>query len=229
MKKSFKILIVAVAIACCQMSVKAQSISDLFSSSTVSDIVDDLLGGGTATSSNVVGTWSYTAPAVELTSSSTLAAAAGTAITSKVESTLATYCEKAGITAGKLIVTMGSDASFSFTLSGGKSIGGTYSVTDGVVTFTFAASSISLGSIDSKASVSGDSLSLLFTTDKLLSLVTSLSSSSSSTLSSLGSVISNYDGMLVGLAFSQSSTTTTTSTSTTTSTVSGTISNLLGK
>ncbi len=214
------------------MSVKAQSLSDLLNSSTVSDIVDDLLGGGTATSSNVVGTWSYSAPAVELTSTSTLAAAAGTAITSKVESTLSSYCEKAGITAGKLIVTMGSDSSFSFALSGGKSVSGTYSITDGVATFSFTASSISLGSIDSKASVSGDSLSLLFTADKLLSLVTSLSNSSSSTLSSLSSVISNYDSMLVGLGFTQSgtvSTTTTNSTSTTSSTVSNAISNLLGK
>lgn len=196
------------------------TLSSILSSSAVQTVVEAVTGGETISTSSVAGDWSYSQPAVALESDNVLTEAAGTALTSKAESTLSTYCSKVGITAGKFSLTLGSDSSFSFVLSS-KSLSGTYTIDGSSIALAFqAVGTVNLGTISAQASLSGDSLSLLFEADKLLEITSALSSSSNASISAVSSLLSSYDGVSLGFQFSKSSTTasSTTSTSTTTST-----------
>ncbi|MFI3240200.1 MAG: DUF4923 family protein, partial [Bacteroidales bacterium] len=94
-----------------------------------------------------------------------------------------------------------SDNSFSCTCSS-KSISGTYELnSDGdQITLNFAAiSSINLGSIDAKISLSSSNLLILFDADKLLEIISTVSSATdNSSLQTINSLLSNYDGVQLG-------------------------------
>ncbi len=200
------------------------TLSSILSSSTVQTVVEAVTGGETLTTSSVAGDWSYEQPAVALDSDNVLTAAAGSALTSKAETTLGTYCSKVGITAGKFSITLGSDSSFSFTLSS-KSLSGTYAIDGSNIALTFqAVGTVNLGTISAQTSLSGDSLSLLFEADELLAITSALSSSSSSSVSTVASLLSSYNGVSLGFQFSKSTTTTSTTSTTTTTTTSSTTS-----
>ncbi len=169
--------------------------------STVASVASALLGDSAITTSSITGTWSYDSPAVLLESDNTLTEAAGTLATSQIETKLASAFTKVGISSGAFSFTFNSDSSFSCTLSS-RTLSGTYAIDgDETLTLTFSAlGSINLGSISTIAYISGSNLSLLFSADKLLSIVSALSStsSSSSTLSTITSLASSYDGVKMG-------------------------------
>ncbi|MFI3288001.1 MAG: DUF4923 family protein [Rikenellaceae bacterium] len=227
MKNVFKFVAIA-AVVLCSLQSKAQSLSDLFgssssssSSSALSTLVDLLTGGETLSDSNVTGDWIYSAPAVVLESEDLLASAAASALTSKVEEILATYFAKAGIEAGKFQFTLGSGSSFSYTISG-KTVSGTYTINSSDKTMTFksqALSTYNIASMTAYVIVSGSEMSILFEADKILSIASSLASdSSSSTISTINSLLSSFDAAYLGLKFSKDSTTSTSSSSSSSST-----------
>ncbi len=200
-----KFLVAAVAMLLSSLSLKAQSLTDIISSTSVSDIVSSVTGGLTITSSNIVGEWNYVEPAVELTSESLVSSAAGTVVSSQIESKLDSYCSKVGITAGDFAFVFSSDNTFTSNI-GSKSLGGSYSVdgTNGTITLNYSAvSSINVGSLTATATLTSTSLSLLFPADKLLSLFSALASSSSdSDLQLLSSLSEQYDGINIGFMLS---------------------------
>ncbi|MFI3333237.1 MAG: DUF4923 family protein [Rikenellaceae bacterium] len=200
-----KLLLVAVAMLLSSVSLRAQSITDLISSGSVSDVVTSVTGGLTISSSNIVGEWNYVEPAVELSSESLVSSAAGTVVSSQIESKLDTYCSKVGITSGDFAFVFNSDNTFTSNI-GSRSLGGSYSVdgTSGTITLKYSAvSSINIGSLTASTTLTSTSLSLLFPADKLLSLFSALASSSSDgDLQLLSSLSEQYDGISIGFMLS---------------------------
>ncbi len=231
-----KFLVATIALLFSTISLSAQSLSDIVSavssssstSSTVSDIVSSVTGGLTVSASSIAGEWDYVEPAVELSSESLLTSAAGSVVSSQIESKLDTYCSKVGISAGQFAYVFSSDGTFTSNI-GSKSLGGTYTVDSDNSTITLnytAISSISIGSLTASTTLTSTSLSLLFPADKLLTLFSAVASASgSSELATLSALTEQYDGISLGFSLSGEAVTTTSS-STTSSTVQSAVSAL---
>lgn len=173
-------------------------------SSLVSGITSLFSSSKTATAKKIVGTWSYSEPAIVLSSDNVLSSAAAKTAASKIESTLQTQLEKYGITEGALTLTFKSDNTFTSTLNS-KTVSGTWEITDGTLNLTFSGSK----TVAVETQISGSTLQIVTDADGLLSLIqgvasTAASASSSSSLSTITSLMSKVDGMQVGLSFTKS-------------------------
>ncbi|MFI3266466.1 MAG: DUF4923 family protein [Rikenellaceae bacterium] len=194
------------SILLCGSQINAQSFSDIFSSSTVKDVVTSVTGGQTLSQDNILGEWTYLKPAAQLNSDNVLTSAAGTLATSEVESKLEEYCSKVGLTASTFKFTFESDNTFTCTVKT-KNLSGTYTIDSNSNTLTLkfgVYSTINLGSITADVSLLTDSMSLLFQADSILSLISKVSSiSSNSTLELLSSLSEQYDGLMLGFELEQ--------------------------
>ncbi|MFR9533944.1 MAG: DUF4923 family protein [Rikenellaceae bacterium] len=215
MKKNVSFWAVAMLLFC-SSAVKAQSLSDIVSSISSSDVVTAVTGGSSVTVSSVTGEWKYVNPAVELTSDSVLSSAAGTVVSSQLESKLSDACSKVGIEEDVFAFVFSSDQTFTSNIKT-KDLSGTYTVdTDkSQITLKYSAiGSTSIGSLTADVTLSGTSMSLLFSADKLLSLLSAVSSvSSNTTLSTISALADQYDGIKLGFELEGESTTTTSTTS----------------
>ncbi|MBQ9185438.1 MAG: DUF4923 family protein [Bacteroidales bacterium] len=81
---------------------------------TISNVIYAYTGNTTAVA--LPGTWTYTGPAVALGGDDVLTNVAGTAASSTVESKVASYLEKYGITPGNFTITFNEDLTFSCTI-----------------------------------------------------------------------------------------------------------------
>jgi hypothetical protein len=157
-----------------------------------------LSSSATLSQDNIVGTWTYSEPSCVFESENFLAKAGGAVASNKIESQLATQLNKVGIKKGSCTFTFNKDNTYTATI-GGKTLSGTYTLdsSNKTIKMTYLAG---IGSMTPKVSLSGNTLSLLFESKKVLSLVQSVSKlSSNSTVSTLSSLLSNYSGMYVGM------------------------------
>lgn len=198
MKKSFIFALALAAIfAIEQTPANAQNLKSILGN--VASTVSDLVSSDTeVTASSIAGTWTYSGPAVSFESESLLAKAGGSTAATQVESKLSEVFSKVGIKSGSTSYTFSEDGTYTQKISG-KSISGTYTLDGNTITMK---TSIGL-SFKAEASVSGSTLKLLFSADKLLSLLKSTagavsSVSSNSTLSTITTLADNYDGMNMG-------------------------------
>ena len=146
------------------------------------NLLSSLLGSSTTVSqSDLLGTWNYTVAA------------------SKIEEQLNTHLAKVGISKGACSYTFNKDNTYTATI-GKRTISGTYTLDSSkkTVKLTYLAG---LGSMTAHVAKTGNTLSLLVDSDKLLTLVkgASVLSKGSSTLTTISQLLNNYDGMLVGI------------------------------
>lgn len=196
-------LVALVAIIFSSVELKAQSLSDIFNSSTAKDLIESVTGGQAATTSNIEGEWNYVQPAVKLESENLLGSAAGTAMSSKVESTLAGYLAKVGIKAGAFKCLINADGTFAFAV-GSRQLKGNYTIdsANNKIHFSFKAfNSVKWMTISAEPAIMGNTMGLLFTADKLLNLVSSIVGSNNS--GTVGMLLKNYKGVLMGFEFSR--------------------------
>ena len=201
MKKS--LFLAAVFAIAFSAGASAQSLKDILG--TVGNVVNAVTGN-TTNENTIVGTWTYTSPAVKFESDNFLASAGGTLAANTVKSKLATYYSKVGIKPGACTFTFNSDKTFSVTIAG-HSTGGTY-VLDSAnesVALTFSVAGMKIATFNAKIYKTAGDLALAFKADKLLALVKTIVTKvpSSGTVSAIGSVMNNYDGLLVGFEFSK--------------------------
>lgn len=168
--------------------------------SALGNIINSVTGTK-ITAANLQGTWGYTAPAVAFESENLLSKAGGAVAATTVENKLATYYQKVGIKAGSFSFTFNSDGTFTNTI-GSRTLNGTYtfsSDTQQVLLSYELLSGVKYASFTSTLAGNSSSLSLLFSADKLLSVIKTLgSATSNSTLQTIGSLASSYDGMKLG-------------------------------
>ncbi len=148
---------------------------------------------------DLVGTWSYSAPAVVFKSDNLLLKAGGSAASATVESKLADYYKKAGFTSMKFTVT--EDSAFTMKVRG-IPLTGTLrrDASSGNFIFTFKAlKKISIGSMESYISMKGSTMSLTFDITKLINLVDKAAQiTGNSTIKGASKLLQQYDGMTAG-------------------------------
>jgi hypothetical protein len=169
------------------------------SSSLLGNLLSGILGSSSKLSqSDIVGTWSYTGSDCVFESENLLMKAGGEVAASKIESQMNSTLEKIGIKQGACSFTFNSDNTYSATI-GGRSVSGNYTLdtTNKKITMTYLGG---IGKMTPHITKSGKKISLLIESDKLLKLAKGISSlSSNSTMKAASSLLSSYDGMLVGL------------------------------
>lgn len=166
-------------------------------------LLSGLLGGGsTLSQQSIQGTWTYQQPDCVFESQNLLAQAGGALASNKIEGQLADQLSKIGIKPGACSFTFNADNTYSAVI-GGRTINGNYTLdtANKKMTMTYLAG---LGTMTPHVSFSAGRLSLLFESDKLLSMVKGVSKIGNSTaMKGLSSLLGQYEGMYIGLQLSK--------------------------
>ena len=202
MKRTISIILMAGALCLAGQTASAQSLGDILKkvtgNETVKNVVETVTG--TTLPVDVKGTWTYSGTAVKFESDDLLKSTAASLAASQVEDKLDSYAANIGIKAGTFSFTFNEDKTFSATVKG-KSFNGTYTVSEDYKTMSLQfGKAIGLKPFTATISATSGQLDLLFQADKLLELLGKLTSTSSnSTLKTIGSLVNQYDGMMLGL------------------------------
>ena len=198
MKKT-RLMLTAMLMCICCMSAQAQGLKDILNG--ISDVAGKLTGNSTTTET-IVGTWTYDSPQMKLESDNLLAQLGSAAANSKVNDKLSDVYKKVGL--DKISITFNADSTYKSTING-KETQGTYSLDTENKTLTMKTR---LGlSLKTNVEVSGDKMTLLFESEKLmdgLKAVTNLVAQVNSTASVVNSLISNYKGISLGFKLKKS-------------------------
>lgn len=165
----------------------------------LSGVVGGLLSTDKVDVNQMVGTWTYTSPAVCFKSENFLQKAGGSAAAGVVEEKLAPYYKTAGL--NKMVLTVNAD--HSFTMKSGKiSAGGTIETDgQGEVYFNFKAlGSIPAGKMKAYVTMTaGKQMSLMFDVTKLVTIIKMVGNVSGSTaVRSVSDILDSYDGICAG-------------------------------
>jgi hypothetical protein len=168
-------------------------------SSLLGGVLSNVLSTDKVSTDDMVGTWTYSSPAVKFESENLLLKAGGTAASTTVQNKLAKYYKTLGFTSMTLTVT--SDKQFTLktkrlSLSGTLEQG----TNDGEIIFNFTAlGTVPVGSYTAHVSISGSTMSFTFDASKMMALINTVSTyAGNSTLSTLNTLLQQYDGMKVG-------------------------------
>ncbi len=161
-----------------------------------------MLGALTSTNKfaaeDLIGTWTYSSPAVGFASDNALKKIGGAAASTALENKLEPYYQKAGLTS----VAMTVDEQLNFTLTIKKlALKGTISKDENNnLVFNFSAmGKIKLGSMAAMATKSGNTLTIVFDATKLMKVLNAVSSVAKlQSLSTLNSLLQQYDGLYLG-------------------------------
>lgn len=166
--------------------------------STGIETVQNLTATSNFEASDLVGTWTYSSPAISFKGDNALANIGGAAAASTIESKLAPYYDKVGMQNSQL--TVNDDLTFTWKI-GMISLTGTIEKTkDSNLIFNFSAfGKVPIGKLDCMATKSGNVVSLTFDASALISIAQKVSSiSNNSTLQSVNALVSNYKDMYIG-------------------------------
>ena len=171
--------------------------------STTGSAIGNLLGqllnsSSTLTQNDLIGTWKYQSPDCVFESENFLAKAGGAVASQKIENQLSTQLAKVGIKSGACSFTFNKDNTYSAVI-GGRTITGNYTfdAKKKTIKMTYLAG---LGSMTPRIVKNGNTISLLYESDKLLKLVSTASKlSSSASIKTLSSLLGNYDGLYIGM------------------------------
>ena len=183
-------------------SVNAQDLSNILngvlgsgSSDVVSGLTSIFSSDKQATTNNIIGTWSYSEPAIVFTSDNLLTKVAAKVAANKLETKLQSYLTKYGIKPGALVLTFNEDGTCSETLNG-KTMKGKWEVKDSKLILT-------LGGIKAlQITTQIDGKNLMFVTDatKLLKLFKSVGAKSTNkNIQTVTSLMKSVDGMQAGV------------------------------
>lgn len=171
----------------------------------ISNLLSNVLGGGSVSEKDLVGTWTYNGVSCAFESENLLAQAGGIAASSAIETKIDAQLKKYGITKGATRFTFNTDKTFTATL-GGRNISGTYSLDPKSKTLQLQVVG-GLLNLRPQVARTGNGISLLFESDKLLGLLGTASSilgkMGDSSLSLVSSLLGNYQGMRIGLKISK--------------------------
>lgn len=165
--------------------------------SILSGVAKEVIGDKLTTAESFVGTWEYVSPACKFESDNLLAKAGGEAAAVQVEQKLEPVYNKIGLDSCEL--TFKKDSTYVLQLKKGTS-SGTYSFDAENKTLVLKTK---LGvAVKAQVEVVGNTMNLHFNADKLMSalqMLTNLASKINANASTINSLISNYDGLMLGL------------------------------
>lgn len=148
-----------------------------------------------ATAEKLIGTWSYTEPAIVFTSNNLLAKAASKIAANKVESKIQEQLSKYGIAPGTFSMTFNEDGTFTETLKG-KTTQGTWTVQDSKLVLSI----VGVKALSITTQIDGKDLQFVTDATKLLNLFKTLGAkSSNSSIKTAASLMKSVNGMQAGI------------------------------
>ena len=210
----------------------ASEVSSTEAGSAVTNVLGALLGNSLTLSIEALeGTWNYEGVACILESENALSNIGGTVVTSTIESKLDEKLTKIGVTPGKCAFTFVGDGTCTINVNG-RVLNGKYELNaeEKMIVFTFVYDKLPLKTY---VSYEIQNLNIVFKADRLLAFIKNVASYFSNgatgeqlgqlqsvmqTVGTIGSLLENYDGMMLGAKLSRgesaaASTTVATSTS----------------
>ncbi len=209
----------------------ASEVSSTEAGSAVTNVLGALLGNSLTLSVEALeGTWNYEGVACILESENALSNIGGTVVTSTIESKLDEKLTKIGVTPGKCSFTFVGDGTCTINVNG-RVLNGKYELNaeEKMIVFTFVYDKLPLKTY---VSYEIQNLNIVFKADRLLAFIKNVASYFSNgatgeqlgqlqsvmqTVGTIGSLLENYDGMMLGAKLSRgesaASTTVATSTS----------------
>lgn len=193
MKKNnmLRILFAVLVMGTLSLQANAQDLKSI-----LSGVAKAVIGDKATTANSVIGTWTYVQPKCQFESENMLAKAGGAVAAKEVEEKMQKVFEKIGMNGCQY--TFNEDGTYSYTIKK-RTIKGTYTFDDTEKTITMK------GKLGIKTvahiTVTGNSMSMVFNADKLMSVlktITGATSKINSTASTINSVAEAYDGMMLG-------------------------------
>lgn len=186
-------------IALCAIStVSAQWLDAL---KQVATEVIDQATDGKLTELAIVGSWTYTTPAVRFNSDNALANIGSSAIIAPVTGKMDKIFTKVGITEGFCSITFNQDGTFTMPIKG-KTISGTYTYNNSDHSLTMAIGQSGKLTLKGYAYISSTNLQLLFNADKLADFIVNIASNIRS-LSTITDMIKQYENFYLGFEFAK--------------------------
>lgn len=204
MKKNMMRLLAAMLLMLAAPSVHAQDWQSVLNGVMGGGQSEDIVSGITsifssdkqANKNNIIGTWSYTEPAIMFTSDNLLTKLAAKVAANKLEDKLQSYLTQYGVKPGALVLTFNEDGTCTETLNG-KTMKGKWQVKDSKLVLT-------LGGIKAlQITTQIDGKNMMFVTDatKLLKLFKSVGAKSTNkNIQTVTSLMKNVDGMQAGVS-----------------------------
>jgi hypothetical protein len=165
------------------------------SGSTVSTILNNVIGSSKIAEKDLVGTWRYSSSSCAFSSENLLAKAGGAYAAQRIQNKLNPSFQKLGINSNNTQFVFNNDKTFTANMYGHKFTG----------TYTYDANKGKLKlqglllSTTCYVTKSGSNMNFLFDSSKLLTLMQTVSRfSGNSTLSTIGSLAKNYNGCKMG-------------------------------
>lgn len=176
----------------------SSSSSVLESLGSIGDVIQNLVSTDNVELNSLVGTWSYSAPAVAFKSDNLLKKAGGAAAASSVEKKLEKYYKIARIQSLKLEIK--EDSTFTMAFSKVTLTGDITKDVEGKIYFNYkVAGKINIGSVQTYITKSGNTLNVMYDVSKLVTLLQKVGTYvGSSTISGITSLLGSYDGITAG-------------------------------
>lgn len=162
---------------------------------------------GALTKIAIVGSWSYSAPAVKLDGEDTLTSLSGSALSATLGSKMESIFAKVGIVEGACSVTFNEDGTFTMPIKS-RNITGTYTYNNEDHSLTMTLGQEKKVEVKGFAYISGANLQLVFQINKLTDFLVNVGSSVSS-LSTVTNLIKQYENIYLGFEFARQTATTT--------------------
>ncbi len=176
----------------------AQSLKDLFSKDNIKNTIEKVVDKATGNDLQITGTWTYSQCKIVFESDNFLQKAGGAVAAAKLEEELDGVLKKIGIEQGSVTYTFNDDSTFTSTTKKLKS-SGDYSINAETHEMTLK---MLRGVVKSTCTVqtAGDSMTMLYDADKLLSIVSAISGAVDiKLLDTVSSLLSKYDGCKIGM------------------------------
>ena len=148
-----------------------------------------------ASKNNIIGTWSYTEPAIVFTSDNILAKAASKVAANKLENKLQQYLTRYGIKPGTFSMTFKEDGTYTRTLNG-RTAQGTWTIQDSKLMLTIAG----IKTIAITTQIDGQDMQFVTDATKLLNLFKSFGAkSTNANIQTITSLMKSINGMQAGI------------------------------
>ena len=148
-----------------------------------------------AKSENIIGTWSYTEPAIVFMSDNILTKSAAKIAANKLEKKLQSYLTQYGIKPGSFVMTFNEDGTFTESLNG-KKMSGKWKVVDSKLQLTVTG----IKTISITTQIDGKDMQFVTDATKLLNLFKTLGAkSTNSNIKTITSLMKSVNGMQAGI------------------------------
>lgn len=204
MKKTLMKMMAAMLMLLAAPSVQAQDWQSVLNGVLGGGQTEDIVSGITsifssdkqATTNNIIGTWSYTEPAILFTSDNLLTKLAAKVAANKLETKLQSYLTQYGIKPGALVLTFKEDGTCTETLNG-KTMKGKWQVKDSKLILTLGG----IKALQITTQIDGKDMQFVTDATKLLKLFKSVGAKSTNkNIQTVTSLMKSVDGMQAGVS-----------------------------